>query len=88
MYLTLSGGLIGARHGVGDTGVFQNIDTMWRLQGKIKKFYGPQAFQPEVKGGTIAADHSHAGTGAVVTVSIWERPEGLPEYKHNPEKDG
>jgi acetyl-CoA acetyltransferase len=88
MYLTLSGGLIGARHGVGDTGVFQNIDTMWRLQGKIKKFYGPQSFQPEVKGGTIAADHSHAGTGAVVTVSIWERPEGLPEYKHNPEKDG
>lgn len=37
-YITLSGGLIGSRHGVGDTGVFQCIDTMWRLQGKIKKF--------------------------------------------------
>jgi len=87
IHLTLSGGLIGARHGVGDTGVFQNVDTMWRLQGKIKKFYGKQAFQPNVPGGTIAADHSHAGTGAYVTVTIWERPNDIKEYKHN-EKDG
>lgn len=81
VHVTLSGGLIGARHGVGDTGVFQCIDTMWRLQGKIKKFYGHDAFQPPVKAGTMAADHSHAGTGCYVTVSIWERPEGLPEYE-------
>merc|ERR1719326_1325433 len=71
-YLTLSGGLIGARHGVGDTGVFQNIDTMWRLQGKINKFYGKDALQPELYDGIMAADHSHAGTGAYVTVTIWE----------------
>lgn len=79
--------MIGARHGVGDTGVFQNIDTMWRLQGKIKKFYGKQAFQPKVTGGTLAADHSHAGTGAYVTVTIWERPNDIKEFQHN-EKDG
>lgn len=41
--LTYSGGLIGARHGVGDTGVFQVVDTMWRLQGKIQKFMGKEA---------------------------------------------
>lgn len=86
-HITLSGGLIGSRHGVGDTGVFQCIDTMWRLQGKIKKFYGEQAFQPTVKGGTIAADHSHAGTGAYVVVTLWERPHDIPEFKHDV-KDG
>lgn len=84
VHLNISGGLIGARHGIGDTGVFQNIDTIWRLQGKIKKFYGKDAFQPYVKDLTKAADHSHGGTGAVVAVSIWERPEGLPEYQIDP----
>ncbi len=83
-HLTISGGLIGARHGIGDTGVFQNIDTFWRLQGKIKKFYGQDAFQPAVSGGTLAADHSHAGTGAIVVISIWERPDGLPQYQLDP----
>ena len=81
VYVNISGGLIGARHGIGDTGVFQNIDTVWRLQGKIKKFYGPSAFQPDVKTGTRAADHSHGGTGAVVAISIWERPDGLEQYQ-------
>jgi acetyl-CoA C-acetyltransferase len=81
VFINVSGGLIGARHGIGDTGVFQNVDTVWRLQGKIKKFYGNDAFQPPVKGGTKAADHSHGGTGAVVAVSIWERPEGLPSFE-------
>ena len=80
VHLTISGGLIGARHGIGDTGVFQNIDTVWRLQGKIKKFYGSDAYQPAVQGGTMAADHSHAGTGAIVVISVWERPDNLPEY--------
>ena len=80
VHLTLSGGLIGARHGIGDTGVFQNVDTVWRLQGKIKKFNGNDAFQPRVEAGTMAADHSHAGTGAIVVVSVWERPDGLSEY--------
>jgi len=80
-HLTISGGLIGARHGIGDTGVFQNIDTFWRLQGKIQKFYGKDAFQPQVTGGTLAADHSHAGTGAIVVISIWERPDGLTPYE-------
>lgn len=79
---------MGARHGVGDTGVFQNVDTMWRLQGKIKKFQGDEALQPVVVDNTLAADHSHAGTGAVVTVTIWQRPKGLPEFKFNPKKDG
>jgi acetyl-CoA C-acetyltransferase len=83
-HLTISGGLIGARHGIGDTGVFQNIDTFWRLQGKIKKFYGQDAYQPHVAPGTLAADHSHAGTGAIVVISIWERPDGLPEYQIDP----
>ena len=83
-HLTISGGLIGARHGIGDTGVFQNIDTFWRLQGKIQKFYGKDAFQPEVLSGTMAADHSHAGTGAIVVISIWERPEGLTPYQLDP----
>ena len=81
VHLTVSGGLIGARHGIGDTGVFQNVDTVWRMQGKIKKFYGPDAFQPAVPAGTMAADHSHAGTGAIVVISVWERPEGLREYE-------
>jgi acetyl-CoA C-acetyltransferase len=81
VHLSISGGLIGARHGIGDTGVFQNVDTIWRLQGKIKKFYGHDAFQPPVKGGTKAADHSHAGTGSIVAISIWERPEGLREFE-------
>jgi len=80
-HLTISGGLIGARHGIGDTGVFQNIDTFWRLQGKVKKFYGKDAYQPPVNAGTMAADHSHAGTGAIVVISVWERPEGLPDYE-------
>jgi acetyl-CoA C-acetyltransferase len=84
VHINISGGLIGARHGIGDTGVFQNIDTIWRLQGKIKKFYGQDAFQPIVTGGTKAADHSHGGTGSVVAVSIWERPHGLPEYELDP----
>ena len=81
VHLTISGGLIGARHGIGDTGVFQNIDTIWRLQGKIKKFYGPDAYQPSVEAGTMAADHSHAGTGAIVVISVWERPDNLPTYQ-------
>ena len=84
VHLSISGGLIGARHGIGDTGVFQNVDTVWRLQGKIKKFYGNHAYQPAVEAGTMAADHSHAGTGAIVVVSIWERPEGLDDYTLNP----
>ena len=75
LWVTLSGGLLGSRHGVGDTGVFQCIDTMWRLQGKIKNFYGADAFQPPVETGTMAADHSHAGTGCYVTITIFERPE-------------
>ena len=83
-HLTISGGLIGSRHGIGDTGVFQNVDTFWRLQGKIKKFYGQEAFQPHVTDGTMGADHSHAGTGAIVVISIWERPDGLPEYSLDP----
>jgi len=37
---------------------------------------------------TLAADHSHAGTGAVVTVTIWQRPKGLPEFQFNPKKEG
>lgn len=81
VHLSISGGLIGARHAIGDTGVFQNVDTVWRLQGKIKKFYGVDAYQPPVKAGTMAADHSHAGTGAIVVISVWERPEGLREYE-------
>jgi len=84
IHLTLSGGLIGARHGVGDTGVFQCIDTMWRLQGKIQNYYGKDTLQPEVATGTLAADHSHAGTGCYVTITIWERPEftaPVPVYK-------
>ena len=81
VHLTISGGLIGARHGIGDTGVFQNVDTVWRLQGKIQKFYGSSAFQPPVTAGTMAADHSHAGTGAIVVISVWERPEGLSDFE-------
>lgn len=84
VHLSISGGLIGARHAIGDTGVFQNVDTVWRLQGKVKKFYGSDAYQPLVTGGTKAADHSHAGTGAIVVISVWERPEGLSEYEIDP----
>jgi uncharacterized OB-fold protein len=29
----------------------------------------------------MAADHSHAGTGAIVVISVWERPEGLRDYE-------
>jgi acetyl-CoA C-acetyltransferase len=86
VHINISGGLIGARHAIGDSGLFQNIDTIWRLQGKIKKFYGQSAFQPPVPGGTKALDHSHGGTGAVVAVSIWERPQGLSEYSFDATK--
>lgn len=61
---------------------------MWRLQGKIKKFQGEDALQPDLKDGMLGADHSHAGTGAVVTVTIWERPDNLPEFKFDPKKEG
>lgn len=36
----------------------------------------------------IAADHSHAGTGAVVTVTLWQRPKGLPKFEFDGEKEG
>jgi acetyl-CoA C-acetyltransferase len=85
-HLSISGGLIGARHAIGDTGVFQNVDTVWRLQGKIKKFYGKEAYQPAVTAGTMAADHSHAGTGAIVVISIWERPGDIGQYVVDPTK--
>ena len=82
----LSGGLIGAMHAVGATGIFQIIETMWQLQGKWSKFhadperwtrYGkkkPDGFRDlQVKNARRGCCISHAGTGSHVTVSILEK---------------
>jgi len=83
----LSGGLIGAMHAVGATGIFQMVEVLWQLQGKWAKFhadperwtrYGkkkPADFRDlQVKNAKRGCTISHAGTGSHVTCAILEKP--------------
>jgi acetyl-CoA C-acetyltransferase len=83
----LSGGLIGAMHAVGATGIFQAAECMWQLQQKYDKFHGDpgiwkkwgkqkpadwQSLQiPESSRQALWV--SHAGVGSHVTVGILKK---------------
>jgi acetyl-CoA C-acetyltransferase len=65
-----SGGLLACGHPVGATGLMQAVTMIWQLQGTIPKHFGNDKLQIEnARRGLI---HSHAGTGAYVTVTILE----------------
>ena len=66
-----SGGLIGAMHAVGATGVMQGVEMFWQLQGVAGKFHGSDKTQ--IKNAERGLIHSHAGTGTYVTATIMER---------------
>ncbi len=71
VYVNPSGGLIGAMHAVGATGVMQSVSVMWQIQGKIGKFFGSNRLQVErARKGLV---HSHAGTGSDVVVLVLGR---------------
>jgi len=65
-----SGGLIACGHPVGATGLMQAVFAFWQIQGSIRSI---TAARTPAKEGQSRADHSHAGTGTYVTVSIMER---------------
>lgn len=66
-----SGGLIACGHPVGATGLMQAVFAIWQLQGTIAAHFEDPTLQvAEAQRGAI---HSHAGTGAYVTVSILEK---------------
>jgi acetyl-CoA C-acetyltransferase len=82
----LSGGLLGAMHSVGATGIFQIVETLWQLQGKWAKYHAspamwkrfgktkPKTFRNlQVKKPRRGCTVSHAGTGSHVTVSVLEK---------------
>lgn len=82
----LSGGLLGAMHAVGATGIFQIVEVMWQLQGKWAKFHAdPKMWErfgkrmPEdvedlqVPNARRGAAISHAGTGSHVTMAVLDR---------------
>lgn len=83
----LSGGLIGAMHAVGATGIFQIVEILWQLQGKWDRFhaeparwrrYGKEKPEPfrslQVKSARRGCAISHAGTGSHVTCAVLEKP--------------
>ena len=66
-----SGGLLACGHPVGATGLMQAVTMLWQLQGTIPKHFGNDKLQvPDARRGLI---HSHAGTGAYVSVTILEK---------------
>lgn len=67
-----SGGLLACGHPIGATGLMQAVFALWQLQGRIAEHFGGDGTLqvPAARRGLI---HSHAGTGACVTVSILER---------------
>ncbi len=70
--VNLSGGLIGAGHAIGATGLMQAVFAFWQLQGTLKKHFGNAKLQlKNPKRGLI---HSHGGTGTYVAVSVLEKP--------------
>lgn len=82
----LSGGLLGAMHSVGATGIFQIVEVLWQLQDKWAKFHAdPKMWERfgkvmpadvenlQVRGARRGAAISHAGTGSHVTMAILER---------------
>ncbi|MBI4537249.1 MAG: thiolase domain-containing protein [candidate division NC10 bacterium] len=82
----LSGGLLGAMHAVGATGIFQIVEVLWQLQDKWAKFHAdPKMWERfgkvmpgdienlQVPNARRGAAISHAGTGSHVTMAILER---------------
>jgi acetyl-CoA C-acetyltransferase len=67
-----SGGLLACGHPIGATGLMQAVTAFWQLQRTIPRHFGNDRLQ--VKNARRGLIHSHAGTGALVTVSILERP--------------
>ena len=65
-----SGGLLACGHPVGATGLMQAVFAFWQLQGTIQKHLGTDKLQ--VRNAKRGAIHSHAGTGAYITVTILE----------------
>ncbi len=70
--VNLSGGLIGAGHAIGASGLMQAVFAFWQLQGTIKKHFKNNKLQiKKPKRGLI---HSHGGTGTYVTATVMEKP--------------
>jgi len=82
----LSGGLLGAMHAVGATGIFQIVEVMWQLQDKWARFHAdPKMWERfgkampgdienlQVPNARRGAAISHAGTGSHVTMAILDR---------------
>ena len=84
----LSGGLLGTKHAVGATGIFQGVECLWQLQNKYDKFHGePKMWERfdkkkpddwkslQIPNRRRALWISHAGVGSHVTCGILENPE-------------
>lgn len=82
----LSGGLLGAMHAVGATGIFQIVEVLWQLQDRWARFHAdPKMWERfgkarpddiedlQVPNARRGAAISHAGTGSHVTMAILER---------------
>lgn len=74
-----SGGLLACGHPIGATGLMQAVFAYWQVTQTIEKHFGNPTLQVRkgstpLRGATPlkGAIHSHAGTGAYVTVSILE----------------
>ncbi len=65
-----SGGLIGAGHAIGATGVMQSVFLFWQLQHSIKKHFGSEKAQ--VSNARKGIVHTHAGTGTYEAVTAME----------------
>ena len=65
-----SGGLIGAGHAIGATGVMQSVFLFWQLQHSIRKHFGSDKSQ--VKNAKRGIVHTHAGTGTYEAVTVME----------------
>ena len=65
-----SGGLIGAGHAIGATGIMQAVFLFWQLQHSIKKHFKNDKLQ--VDGAKKGLVHTHAGTGTYEAVTVME----------------
>lgn len=86
----LSGGLLGAGHAIGATGIMQVAELLWQLQGQWGHFHArPEMWARfgkefphdhenlQVAGARRGLALSHAGLGSHVTAALLSRPEAL-----------
>lgn len=68
--VNVSGGLIGAGHAIGATGIMQSVFLFWQLQGTAGKHFGDETAQ--VRNAKKGVVDTHGGTGTTVSVTVME----------------